>query len=147
MAFICELMFVYLCFMCFGLVLDLIWFLIKSQSFRLLIHLVSSPNDVATLLFVLIRWVVFVVVFQDEFSTICQSFIVFVVREGVIVHPKMDSNSEFGCPYKAEERERCAREFARPKAKQGGHVWTTCATRPESLSAPVWNTCPTRGHG
>ena len=49
----------------------------------------------------------FVVVFRDEFSTFCQSFIVIVVQEGVTVcNPKTDSNSEFGCPNTAEERER-----------------------------------------
>ena len=38
----------------------------------------------------------------------------------MVRNPKKDSNSEFGCPYTAKERERCERELARPKAKQGG---------------------------
>ena len=59
----------------------------------------------------------FVIVFRDKFSTFYQSFIVFVVREGVTVcNPKTDSNSEFGGPNTAEERERCAGEAWWPKA-------------------------------
>ena len=116
MAFICELLFVCLYYLCFGLVYGLNWFLIEFRSFRLLIRLVSSPNDVATLVFVLIRWVVFVVIFWDEFSTFCQSFIVFVVREGVMIrNQKTDLKSEFGGPNTVEERERCAREATMAK--------------------------------
>ena len=55
----------------------------------------------------------FVVVFRDEFSTICQSFVVFIVREGVMIrNPKTDSKSEFGGPNTVEERARCARGAA-----------------------------------
>ena len=58
-----------------------------------------------------------VVIFRDEFSTICQSFIVFVVREGVMIcNLKTDSKSEFGCQNTVEERERCAGEAWWPKA-------------------------------
>ena len=47
------------------------------------------------LLYVLIRSVVFVIVYRVEFITFCQSFIVFLVREGVTVRNlKTDSNSE-----------------------------------------------------
>ena len=83
----------------FGLEYALLWFLIEFRSFRLLIHLISSPNDIATLLFFLIRWVDFIVIFRDDFSTIFQSCVVIIVREGVMVcNPKKDSKSEFGCP-------------------------------------------------
>ena len=55
------------------------------------------------LLYVLICCVVFVFVFQVKFSISYQSFIVFIVREGVMVcNLKTDSNSEFGCPNTAE---------------------------------------------
>ena len=57
----------------------------------------------------------FVVVFRDEFLTICQSFVVVVVCEGVMVcNPKIDSNSEFECLNTAEERKRCAGEAPWP---------------------------------
>ena len=135
MAFICELVFLCLCFLCFGLVHDLNWFLIDSRSFRLLIHLVSSPNDVAMLLFVLINWVVFVVIFRDEFSPIYQSFkVIFVHEEVTVSNLKTDSNSEFGCPNTAEECERCAGEAPWPlglgmATPCGGRV-THCQTSP-----------------
>ena len=51
----CDIVLICLRFIAFGLEHDLLWFLIESRSFWLLIHLISSPNDVATLLFVLIR--------------------------------------------------------------------------------------------
>ena len=44
-----------------------------------------SPYDVVMLLCFLIRSVVFIVIFRDDFSAFCQSFIVVVVREGVTV--------------------------------------------------------------
>ena len=138
MTCLCWIVFICLCFLCFGLEHNLIWFLIEFWSFRLLIHLVSSPNDIATLLFILIRWVVFVVVFRDEFSTICQSFIVFIVREGVTVcNLKTDSNSEFGWPNTVEERTRCARGASWPKA-------TTCGPRVPHGPASSLATCGTR---
>ena len=71
MAYLCELMFICFRFIDFRLEHDLLRFLIESRSFQLLIHKVSSPNDVATLLCILIRSVVFVVVFRDELSTFC----------------------------------------------------------------------------
>ena len=136
MACLCCIVFICLCFLCFGLEHDLIWFLIEFRSFRLLIHLVSSPNDVATLLFVLIRWVVFVIVFRDELSTIFQSFIVVVMREGVTVcNPKTDSNSEFGYPNTAEERERCARRSLGQKPSKG---WPRVDHVCHTARAPLW---------
>ena len=61
------------------------------------------------LLCILIRWVVFDVVFRDDFSIFLQSFLVIVVRTGVtIVNPKTDSKSEFGGPKTVEERLGCA---------------------------------------
>ena len=90
------------------------------------------------LLCILIRWVVFVVNFRDEFSTICQSFIVFVMREGVTVRNlKTDSNSEFGWPNTVEERARCARGASWPKA-------TTCGPRVPHGPASSLATCGTR---
>ena len=135
-ACLCCIVFICLCFLCFGLEHGLIWFLIEFRSFRLLIRLISSPNDVVTLLFVLIRWVVFVVIFRDEFSTIYQSFIVFVMHEGVMIrNPKTDSKSEFRCPNTAKERERCAR----------GAPWpSTCGGRvPHGPACPLVS-CGTR---
>ena len=68
------------------------------------------PNDVAMLLYVLIHWVVFVIIFWDEFSTFCQSIIVSVVFEGVMIHNlKIDSKLDFGGPNTVEEREQSAR--------------------------------------
>ena len=111
MACLCEYVFICLCIFCFGLEHILIWCLIKFRSFRLLIHKVSSPNDVATLLFVLIRWVDFIIIFRDDFSTIFQSFVVVVVREGVMIrNPQMDLKSEFGCPRYGWRTWECARE-------------------------------------
>ena len=111
MACLCEYVFICLCILCFGLEHVLIWCLIEFWSFRLLIHKVSSPNDVAMLFFVLIRWVDFIVVFRDDFSTIFQICVVVVVREGVTVHnPKTDSKSEFGCPSYGWRMWECARE-------------------------------------
>ena len=142
MAFIYKFVFDCLCFLCFGLVHDLIWFLFKFRSFRLLILLVLSPYDVVMLLCILIRWVVFIVIFQDEFSTFCQSFIVFIVHEGVTVcNPKMDSNSEFGGPNMVEECGRCAREVCMAK---GHALATTCGARgTHGQSRPLvpWSTC------
>ena len=145
MACLCCIVFICLCFLCFGLEHGLIWFLIEFRSFRLLIRLVSSPNDVATLLFVLIRWVVFVLIFRDEFSTICQSFIVFVVREGVTIrNPQMDSKSEFGCPNTAEERERCAGGVPwPPRVEAVCHtaqhaLWSRVAHTPHMGTRLVW---------
>ena len=111
MACLCEYVFICLCILCFGIEHVLIWCLIEFRSFRLLIYKVLSPNDVATLLFVLIRWVDFIIVFQDDFSTIFQSCIVFVVDEGVMVrNPKIDSKSKFGCPRYGWRTWECARE-------------------------------------
>ena len=68
------------------------------------------------------------------------------MRKRVTVrNPKTDSNSEFGCPNTAEERERCARGCSAKGQAKGCHVWTTCATRPELLSGHVWHTLATRG--
>ena len=140
MACLCCIVFICLCFLCFGLEHDLIWFLIEFRSFRLLICSVSSPYDVVMLLYILIRWVVFVVIFWDEFSTVCQSFIVFIMHEGVIVrNPKTDSNSEFGCPNTAEERERCARGCSAKGQAKGGHVCHTAR-------APLWPRVAHAGH-
>ena len=85
------------------------------------------------LLCVLIHWVVFVVIFRDDFSKFLQSFIVFVMRKGVTIrNPKTDSNSEFGCPNTAEERERCARGTSKaigqaccPRVSHVCHTWRT----------------------
>ena len=119
MACLCEYVFICLCILCFGLEHILIWCLIEFRSFRLLIHKVSSPNDLATLLCILIRWVDFIIIFQDDFSTIFQIFVVVVVREGVMVrNPKTDSKSEFGCPrygWRTWECARGARVAMRPR--------------------------------
>ena len=92
--FVCFRIFV------FGLEYALLWFLNEFRSFWLLIHFISSPIDVATLFFVLICWVDFIVIFRDDFSTIFQSCVVFfVMRERVTVcNPKTDLKLEFGCP-------------------------------------------------
>ncbi|KAK1571671.1 hypothetical protein Q3G72_021073 [Acer saccharum] len=84
---------------------------VLHYTIKLLIHQVSSPINVATLLYVLIRKVVFVVVFQDEFSTFCQSFIIVVVREGVTIrNPKTYLKSEVKGPDTIEERKWSAKE-------------------------------------
>ena len=127
MTCLCCIVFICLCFLYFGLEHDLTLFLIEFRSFQLLIHLVSSPYDVVMPLCILIHWVVFIVIFRDEFSTICQIFIVFVVREGVMVrNPKMDSNLEFGGPNTVEERDRYTRGVCMAK----GHALATmCGAR------------------
>ena len=131
-------MFVYFHIFVFGLEYALLWFLIEFRSFRLLIHLISSPNNVATLLFVLIRWVDFIVIFRDDFSTIFQSCVVFVVHERVTVrNPKTDSKSEFGYPRYGWRTEGACERSGWP----WGRPW---APRPEGLSAPVR---PTRPYG
>ena len=110
MAYMCDIVLICLCFIVFGLEHDLLWFLIESRSFQLLINLISSPNDVAMLFFVPIRWVVLVFVFRDEFLTFCQSFIVVVVHERVtICNLNTDLKSKFGGLNTAEERGRSAR--------------------------------------
>ena len=109
MAYMCDIVLICLHFIIFGLEYDLLWFLIESQSFWLLIHLISSPNDVATLLFVLILWVVFVFIFWDEFSTFSHTFIVIVVHKIVMIrNPKTDSKLKFRGRDTAEERKRSA---------------------------------------
>ena len=97
------------------------------------------------LLCILIRWVVFVVIFRDEFSTICQSFIVFIVRKGVIIcNLKMDLKSEFGCPNTAEERERCAGEAPwPPRVEAVCHtgqpaLWSRVAHAPHMGTGLIW---------
>ena len=137
MAFICELVFVCLCLLCFGLVivLNLIPYWVPVISVTHTLSFESKRCSYATFRS---RWVVFVVVFWDEFSTIFQSFIVFVMREGVTVRNlKTDSNSEFGCPNTAEERERCARRLLGQKPSKGwprvphgqSSSLATCGTR------------------
>ena len=76
------------------------------------------------LLCILIRWVVFDIVFRDDFSTFLQSFLVVVVHMGVMIrNPKTDLKLEFGGPKTVEERVGCARGQVRPK-------WPTlCPTR------------------
>ena len=143
----CDIVLICLHFIVFGLKHDLLLFLIESQSFWLLIHLILSPNDVATLLFILICWVVFVVVFRDEFSTFCQSFVVVFVRERVTIrNPKTDSYFEDRFEIRVwrpryGRRTRAKRE--RSKQGQRPSLEATCGTRPEVLSAHVCHTCPT----
>ena len=141
-ACLCCIVFICLCFLCFGLKNYLIWFLIEFLSFWLLIHLVSSPNDIVMLLCILIRWVVFIVIFRDEFPTFCQRFLVFVMRERFMVrNPK--NGFEFGVRMPVYGwRTREVREGA--CSAKGQARRTTCATQPESLSAPMWHTCPTQ---
>ena len=119
-----------------------------------------SPNDVAMLLCVLIRWVDFVVVFRYDFSTFLKSFIVVVVREGVMVcNPKTDSNSEFGGPKTVEERVGCAwgkngqNAIAWcPRVSHVSHTWTDSlcphvahATCGQREAVHVWLTWLSRG--
>ena len=97
------------------------------------------------LLFVLIRWVVFVVIFRDEVSTICQSFIVFIVREGFMIrNSKTDSKSEFGCSNTAEESERCAGEAPWPPCVEAvchtgqPALWSRVAHAPYMGTGLIW---------
>ena len=86
----------------------------------------------------------FVVVFRDEFSTIFQSFVVVVVRERVTVrNPKTDSNSEFGCPNTAEEREGCARGCS---AKRPSLEWPRVDHVCHTARAPLWPRVAHAGH-
>ena len=146
MACLCEYVFICLCILCFGLEHVLIWCLIEFRSFWLLIQKVSSPNDVAMLLFVLIRWVDFIFIFRDDFSTIFQSCIVFIVHEGVTIwNPKTYSKSEFGCLRYGWRTWECAREVRvakRPRVPlPWGRPW---GPRPGTLSGPVRPTRPPR---
>ena len=88
----------------------------------------------------------FVVIFRDEFSTICQSFIVVVVHEGVkICNPKWIRNRSSDARIRLKNV-RGARE------RQGGqrpwpshHVWRPCATRDQRAGWAMWHTASTRG--
>ena len=146
MACLCEFVFICLCILYLGLEYVLIWFLIEFRSFRLLIHKVASPNDVATLLCILIRWVDFIVFFREDFSTIFQSFVVVVVREGVMVrNPKTDSKSEFGCPRYGWRTWGSAREASMAK---GHALATTCGARgTHGQSTPLVPCGPRAPHG
>ena len=145
-AYLCDIVFICLCFLYFGLEHVFIWFFIESWSFWLLIHKVSSPNDVVTLLCILIHWVDFVVVFRDDFSTICQSFVVIVLSEGVTIrNPKMNPKSKFGCPNTAEE---CEKSVWGTCMAKGHALATTCGGRvPHGQSTPLVSCATRTPHG
>ena len=95
------------------------------------------------LLFVLIYCVDFIVGFRDDFSTIFQSCIVVVVREGVTVrNPKTDSKSEFGRPRYGPKNRGSARETKRPK---GPCMVATWAPREPHVDRGPLSTCGPRG--
>ncbi|KAK1571006.1 hypothetical protein Q3G72_010438 [Acer saccharum] len=120
LAYVCV--FVFICFriLCLRLEHVLIQCLIEFRSFRLLIHKVSSPNVLTMPLYVLLRCVVFIDDFRDDFSTVFQSCIVVFVCERVTVrNPKTDSNSEFGRSRYGPTNRECAGEDSPGRGPHG----------------------------